>query len=406
MYDVAFFTGLPVTGKVVEFGEDDLSMTELTTIVRLCMAQYVTENSDKLKREKESKKSVFRNYIKVMKKLLDANREQEKLGLWLSLYVWMVMSGVMFPRTPYRAAWSVQKYMGDVHGMGKYDWVKVIIPVLCPREDEIMVPTVRDFMKIDRFRYYLLDAEEHLKWAREELCVEQGKHIDTEKRLQFRMIRTKELEARLNMCRAHSEHQDAGHQHGGDVGVGIDNESRIESFPWRGNNFRQATEHDSSELKGGEKDAMFTTTWHNLGDSCDGQNMTMRTIDAAAPPEICIDIRKVPQCSEPDAMPFPAVEDVGQTPSDAVGAHGPHGERQHPEPVLGESGALPKTDEGEEGANPEGGVHCVDEVDVARHTAEREGVTMTSASLVGNVEVGSAAGKEGLSNDAMIEPSM
>jgi len=38
-------------------------------------------------------------------------------------------------------------------------------------------------------------------------------------------------------------------------------------------------------------------------------------------------------------------------------------------------------------------VHYVDEVDVAGHTTEREGVTMTSASSVGNVEVGSAVGK-------------
>ena len=45
------------------------------------------------------------------------------------------------------------------------------------------------------------------------------------------MIRTKELEARLNMYQAHGEQQDAGHQHGGDVGVGIDNESGMESFP-------------------------------------------------------------------------------------------------------------------------------------------------------------------------------
>ncbi|KAJ8440453.1 hypothetical protein Cgig2_013612 [Carnegiea gigantea] len=100
MYDVAFFTSLSVTGKRVEFGEDDLSATELARMVRLCMAQYITEKSDKLKREKGSKKLVFRNYIKVMKKLLDANKELEKLGLWLSLCTWMAMSGVMFPRTP------------------------------------------------------------------------------------------------------------------------------------------------------------------------------------------------------------------------------------------------------------------------------------------------------------------
>ena len=43
---------------------------------------------------------MFRNYIKVMKKLLHANKEPEKLELWLSLYAWRVIGGVMFPRTP------------------------------------------------------------------------------------------------------------------------------------------------------------------------------------------------------------------------------------------------------------------------------------------------------------------
>jgi len=45
----------------------------------------------------------------------------------------------------------------------------------------------------------VLSFEEHEKRAREKLRVEKGKHIDTEKRLQFWMSRAKDLEARLNM---------------------------------------------------------------------------------------------------------------------------------------------------------------------------------------------------------------
>ncbi|KAJ8429584.1 hypothetical protein Cgig2_023790 [Carnegiea gigantea] len=86
VYDVALFTGLLVTGKIVEFGEDDLSTIELARMVCLRMAQYVTGKSENLKSEKGRKRPVFRNYIKLMKKLLDANKEPEKLGLWLSLY--------------------------------------------------------------------------------------------------------------------------------------------------------------------------------------------------------------------------------------------------------------------------------------------------------------------------------
>ena len=74
VYDVALFTGLLVTGKIVECGEDDLSTTVLARMVRLRMAQYVTEKSDNLKSEKGRKRLVFRNNIKVMKKLLDATK--------------------------------------------------------------------------------------------------------------------------------------------------------------------------------------------------------------------------------------------------------------------------------------------------------------------------------------------
>jgi len=46
----------------------------------------VTEKSDNLKSKKGRRRPVFRNYIKVMKKLLGTNKEPEKIGLWLSLY--------------------------------------------------------------------------------------------------------------------------------------------------------------------------------------------------------------------------------------------------------------------------------------------------------------------------------
>ncbi|KAJ8453380.1 LOW QUALITY PROTEIN: hypothetical protein Cgig2_008264 [Carnegiea gigantea] len=472
MYVVAFLTGLPVIGKRVEFGDDDLSTTEFTRM-------YATEKSDKLKREKGSKKPVFRNYIKVMKKLLDTNKEPEKLGLWLSLYAWMVISGVMFPRTPYGAACSVQNYMEDIRRMGEYAWAKAMwrVPVeavkemqrklegpisdwyhkcdqyianfrfgfIClfvvvvsvvlrahctvvkhdkgrflqlaswdsnpcltpPREEEMMVPTVRDLIKTDRFGYYLLDGEERLERAREELHAEKGKHIDTEKRLKFWMTHVKELDARLNICEAHREHQDARHQPGGDVWVGVHSESGMETLARAGNDVR--------ELKGGEEDATFPTIGHILGDSCEGQNMATMTVDAVTSPENCVNVGLTPQYNESDVEPSPTVEDAGKTPSDAtvmsfregkVGTHEPHGEQQHPDPVLRESGALPETAEGEEVAKAEDGVFCVDEVDVAGHKAPREGVTMAPKSSAGNVEVGTPAGTEGLGNEVMIEPSM
>ena len=81
----------------------------------------------KLMRVKGSKKpKVFRNYIKVIRKLCEANKAEEQVGLWLQLFVWMVMSGLFFLRTPYRAAWGVEKYVEDVGGLGKYNWVEAV----------------------------------------------------------------------------------------------------------------------------------------------------------------------------------------------------------------------------------------------------------------------------------------
>ena len=53
------------------------------------------------------KPKVFRHYMKVMKKLCNANQGQHQVELWLKLFCWMVMSGLLFPHTPYGAAWGV-----------------------------------------------------------------------------------------------------------------------------------------------------------------------------------------------------------------------------------------------------------------------------------------------------------
>jgi len=69
------------------------------------MAEYVEGKQAKLIRVKGSKKpKLFRNCIKVMRKLCKANRAQEQKGLWLQLFAWMVISGLFFSRTPYEAA--------------------------------------------------------------------------------------------------------------------------------------------------------------------------------------------------------------------------------------------------------------------------------------------------------------
>jgi len=72
------------------------------------------------------KRSFFKNYVNVMMELCEENAEEDRVGIWLRLYAFIVLSGVFFPRTPYGAAWSLLRYVDDVDGMGQYAWVEAI----------------------------------------------------------------------------------------------------------------------------------------------------------------------------------------------------------------------------------------------------------------------------------------
>lgn len=87
------------------------------------------------------KRRFFRNYVASMAKLCEENNGDEQVGLWLRLYVFMVLSGVLFPRTPYEAAWSMLHYIEDVDGMASYAWVEAMWRVL--------VETMEDTQRID-----------------------------------------------------------------------------------------------------------------------------------------------------------------------------------------------------------------------------------------------------------------
>ncbi|KAJ8425564.1 hypothetical protein Cgig2_012307 [Carnegiea gigantea] len=46
--------------------------------------------------------------------LCEENAEEDWVGIWLKLYAFIMLSGVFFSRTPYRAAWSLLHYVDDV----------------------------------------------------------------------------------------------------------------------------------------------------------------------------------------------------------------------------------------------------------------------------------------------------
>jgi len=58
--------------------------------------------------------------------LCDENNGNDKLGVWLRLYAFVVLSSVLFPRTPYGAVWSLLHYVEDIQGIGSYDWAKAV----------------------------------------------------------------------------------------------------------------------------------------------------------------------------------------------------------------------------------------------------------------------------------------
>ncbi|KAJ8425819.1 hypothetical protein Cgig2_028180 [Carnegiea gigantea] len=105
VYDVAQFTSLPAIEKIVELTHNDTSTTKLAKTV--------------------------------IKKLLDADKELGKLRLWLSLYMWTVMSRLTFLRTPYGAVRTVQQYVEDFYEMDEYARVKAVWRILLEALEEI-----------------------------------------------------------------------------------------------------------------------------------------------------------------------------------------------------------------------------------------------------------------------------
>ncbi|KAJ8426388.1 hypothetical protein Cgig2_000583 [Carnegiea gigantea] len=182
VFDVALFMGLPAMGRRVELEGEELS-TEVSVLVRGCVADWEQEEmASRVPGRSGKKRRSFRNYVAAMAKLCEENNEDEQVGLWLRLYVFMVLRGVLFPRTPYGAAWSMLHYVEDVDGMAGYAWAEAVwwvlvetmedtqrkladgpllevIPMLYPREHEMQHSVVRQFMATDAYGYYVDDGE-------------------------------------------------------------------------------------------------------------------------------------------------------------------------------------------------------------------------------------------------------
>ena len=113
MFDVVLMTGLPGSGRKVELDGKEVSI-EVGDMIRRRMDEWEREEMARRVPGKFGKKRhFFRHCLNVMIELCDENVEADQL-VWLELYAFIILSGVLFPRTPYGATWSVLRYVDDV----------------------------------------------------------------------------------------------------------------------------------------------------------------------------------------------------------------------------------------------------------------------------------------------------
>ncbi|KAJ8447213.1 LOW QUALITY PROTEIN: hypothetical protein Cgig2_030444 [Carnegiea gigantea] len=121
VFDYVLLTGLPATGERVQF-DDDKVTTDFGDM------RVHEEEQAELRKRKVGKGSrdncVYKNFIAMMVYLCEKNAGEEQLELWLKLYTWLVLSGLLFPRAVYGATWELQWYVNDVHRMSRYAWAE------------------------------------------------------------------------------------------------------------------------------------------------------------------------------------------------------------------------------------------------------------------------------------------
>ena len=66
------------------------------------------------------------NYTHVMSNFYDENVDEDKISLWLQLFVCMALNRLFFPETPCGTTQFLKRYAHDVRGLGEYTWCDVI----------------------------------------------------------------------------------------------------------------------------------------------------------------------------------------------------------------------------------------------------------------------------------------
>jgi len=69
----------------------------------------------------------FKNFIRTMSNLYDENAEKEWIEVGLRLFAWMILSGLFFPRTPYRVTWFLERYVTFVTPLNEFACLEAIL---------------------------------------------------------------------------------------------------------------------------------------------------------------------------------------------------------------------------------------------------------------------------------------
>ncbi|KAJ8426953.1 hypothetical protein Cgig2_033234 [Carnegiea gigantea] len=97
VFDIALLTDLLATWLIVELDGDEVKI-DMIEMVRDRMAEWEREKMvTRLPGRSGKKRRFFRNYVSAMVALCEENNEEDRVRLWVRIYAFMIVSGVLFP---------------------------------------------------------------------------------------------------------------------------------------------------------------------------------------------------------------------------------------------------------------------------------------------------------------------
>ena len=149
-------TGLPAVGQQVHFKENT-NTTEFGNLVRQRVQEAEQEELKRRKARAGTKDNhVYKNFIAAMMYLCEQNAREEQPQVWLKLYTWFVMSGLLFPRGVYVAAWELEHYADDVEGLIRYAWAEAVWRYLVDAIEDMQCRLSSDVSQIKFIGFSLL----------------------------------------------------------------------------------------------------------------------------------------------------------------------------------------------------------------------------------------------------------